>query len=116
MVIRTVPCPSITEPSWPPEPGKSEITKQPPRLKNKNKGDTDSTKELGIHLSEQFFRDKRNISLVDTQIMTPTRPKNAIERSASTGFFLPENAYVRNTRMTEHTDTSVNHSLYCRCT
>ena len=33
--------------------------------------------------------------------MTATRPKNAIERRASTGFFLPENAYVRNIRMTE---------------
>ena len=33
-------------------------------------------------------------------MITPARPKKAIERRARTYFFLPEKAYVRNIRMT----------------
>ena len=71
----------------------------------------DFVEESGIHLGEQNLRDRRDICWLVTQIMTPTRPKKAIERTARTVFFLPENAYVRNIRMTEDvTNTSVNNS------
>lgn len=44
-------------------------------------------------------------------MITPTRPKKAIERMARTAFFLPENAYVRNIRITrEKANTGVNNS------
>ena len=38
---------------------------------------------------------RHNSSFV-TQIITPERVKNAIERRARTVLFLPENAYIRN--------------------
>jgi hypothetical protein len=41
-----------------------------------------------------------------------TRTKSVTERAARIHFFLPENAYVRDIRMTEEmTDTNVNNSL-----
>jgi hypothetical protein len=60
----------------------------------------DSIEESGIHLDEQSLRDRRVNSLLVTQIIMPTRPKNVAKRIARTIFFLPENAYVRNIRMT----------------
>lgn len=56
--------------------------------------------ESGIRFDKKGLRDKQVNVLLVTQIITPTRPRKAIERTARTSFFLPENAYVRNIRMT----------------
>lgn len=56
--------------------------------------------ESVIQLDKHGLWDRQVNVLLVTQIITPTRPKNVIERMARTSFFLPENAYVRNIRMT----------------
>ena len=60
----------------------------------------DSIEESGIHFDKQSLRDRRVNFLLITQIIMPTRPKNVAERIARTDFFLPQNTYVRNIRMT----------------
>jgi hypothetical protein len=45
-------------------------------------------------------RGRAKCSLI-TQIVAPTRVRRVIERAARTVLFLPENAYVRNIRITE---------------
>ncbi len=70
---------------------------------NEQEGHCDSIEESGIHLDKQGLRDRRVNCLLITQIITPKRPKKVIERAARTFVFLPENAYVRNIRMTELT-------------
>jgi hypothetical protein len=77
----------------------------------KQEGHYDSIEGSGMYLDRQGLQDRRVNFLLITQIITPTRPKKVSERMARTTFLLPENAYVRNTRMTEDTtDTSVNNS------
>jgi len=79
---------------------------------NEQEGHCDSIEESGIHFDKQGLRDIHVNCLLITQVMTPKRPKKVIERAARIFFFLPENAYVRNIKMTENmTDTSVNNSL-----
>ena len=57
--------------------------------------------ESGIHLDKQGLWDRRDKCLLVTQIITPRRVRRVIERTARTFFNLPENAHVRNIRMTE---------------
>ena len=61
----------------------------------------DSIEELVISLEKQDPRNRQISFVLITQMIMPTRPKNVTARTARTIFFLPENAYVRNIRMTE---------------
>ena len=88
------------------------MAKQPPRLEIRNKYDTAIQSERQeTRLDKRSLRDRRVNFWLVTQIITPARPKKAMERMARTAFFLPENAYVRNIRITEDiADTGVNNS------
>ena len=66
-----------------------------------NRRHCDSIEVSVMRLDKQDPRDRQLSFVLITQIIMPTRPKNVTVRTARTNFFFPENAYVRNIRMTE---------------
>jgi len=79
---------------------------------NEQEGHCDSIEKSAILLDKQGLQDRWDKCLLITQIITPTRPEEAIKRTTRSFFFLSENAYVRIIRMTEDmADRSVNTSL-----
>lgn len=102
----SIPPAPISE-STAPKVGSSEIAKQLERSKIRNKVVTAITiKSQEYTLIEGVLNGRVNCLLI-TQIITPARAKKVIKRAARTLFFLPENAYVRNIRMTEMANASV---------
>ena len=65
-----------------------------------NRDHCGSIEELVIHLDKQGVHNRRVNSLLITQIIVPTRPRNEIKSIARIFFCLPENACVRSMRMT----------------